>query len=352
MGTVVAIAVPLVLLAAVVVLGKGGRRSTPLVVLALTWGVGSTWLLVHVNGWWLNTFSLTSLYVVGAPIIEELGKSLLSPLFTASRRSSWFVDGAVIGLAAGTGFAIRENLVYLDRFPNDALNLAVARVSSTNLMHAGCSAIVGAALAVGVRRGIATRVLVSFAGLVIAMGVHSGFNRLTRVSVPSPFIITVVGVGAFLAATLAVASGIPLSAHWAKNDMLARGLSVAESAALSGGASVDDVLDEFKARFGEQVSLDADRLIALQRRIGVLSRGGTSDDREIPALTAEADGLRRRIGVFPMLWLRSYLPVSPLEAGVWADLGLSVSSKPAEPSAPTGLWASLDRATSTESSSD
>jgi hypothetical protein len=143
-----------------------------------------------------------------------------------------------------------------------------------------------------------------------------------------------------------VALGIPVSARWAKKDMEARGLSASEQVALAGGASVDDLLDEFESRFGSAASRAATDLIALQRRIGVLSRGGTSDDREIAGLTNEADALRRRIGVFPMMWLRSHLPVNPTEVGVWADLGASVAdTEGTTPGAPAGLWANLGATT-------
>lgn len=337
---------PLLLLAGIVALGRGGMRTLPLVVIGLGWGFGSTWIIVHVNDAWARTYTLTSLFVLGAPIIEEVGKSLLSPVLTSLRRCSWFVDGAVIGLAAGTGFAIRENWVYLDRDHTGGIALAVARVTSTNLMHAGCSAIVGAAFAAAARRNVLTRVTVGIIGLVAAMGIHSGFNRLTRVSNPSALVITMVGVLAFVYAAGIVALGIPVSARWARRDMEARGLSAGEQAALAGGASVDELLDEFEHRFGTAASEAATELIALQRRIGVLSRGGTIDDPEIEGLTEQADDLRRRIGVFPLMWLRSHLPVNPMEEGVWADLGASMSdTADSSTGAPSGLWASLGATT-------
>ena len=346
MGIAIATLVPLLLLAGIVVLGRGGMRTLPLVVIGLGWGFASTWIIVHVNDAWARTYTLTSLFVLGAPIIEEIGKSLLSPVLTSLRRCSWFVDGAVIGLAAGTGFAIRENWVYLDRDHTGGLALAIARVTSTNLMHAGCSAIVGAAFAAAARRNVLTRIVTGLVGLVAAMGIHSGFNRLTQVSNPSAAVITLVGVLAFVYAAGIVALGIPVSARWARKDMEARGLSAGEQAALAGGASVDDLLDEFEHRFGGAASEAATELIALQRRIGVLSRGGTVDDPEIERLTEEADDLRRRIGVFPLMWLRSHLPVNPMEEGVWADLGASMSGTDDTASgAPAGLWASLGATT-------
>jgi len=346
-GLLIATIIPLVLMLGIVALGRGGWRTAPLIAIALAWGIGCTWIVVHINDSWARNFSLTSLFVLGAPIIEEVSKSFLSPLLTGLRRCSWFVDGAVIGLAAGTGFAIRENWVYLDQNPDQAVSLAVARVTSTNLMHAGCTAIVGAALAAAARRGILTRVVTGVVGLALAMGIHSGFNRLTRVSQPSAAIITAVGVLAFVYAAGVVALGAPVSARWARQDMAARGLSESEQVALAGGSSVDDLLDEFENRFGAAASEHASELITLQRRIGVLSRGGRSDDPELPALTEKADDLRRRIGVFPMMWLRSHLPVNPAEEGVWASIGAAVVDESASGEAPvlSGLWANLGAAT-------
>ncbi len=346
-GRLIATLVPLVLLLGVAALGKGGLRAAPLVAVGLVWGLLSTWIVVDLNNSWATTFGITSVYVLGAPIIEEIGKSLLAPVLTGMRRCSWFVDGAVIGLASGTGFAIRENWVYLDRDHTGGVALAVARVTSTNLMHAGCSAIVAAAFAAAARRGVFTRVVVGLVGLVAAMGIHSGFNRLTRVSAPSPAIITAVGVLAFVYATGIVALGIPVSARWARRDMEARGLSASEQVALAGGSSVDDLLDEFEERFGKEAGEHATALIELQRRIGILSRGGTSDDRDIARLTDEADELRRRIGVFPMMWLRSHLPVNPAEAGLFADLGAAVTASGTGDGQPvlSGLWANLGAAT-------
>lgn len=346
-GLIIATIIPLALMLGIVALGRGGWRTAPLIAIALAWGIGCTWIVIHINNGWARHYSLTSLFVLGAPIIEEVSKSFLSPLLTGVRRCSWFVDGAVIGLAAGTGFAIRENWVYLDQNKQQAVSLAVARVTSTNLMHAGCTAIVGAALAAAARRGILTRIVTGVVGLALAMGIHSGFNRLTRVSQPSAAIITAVGVLAFVYAAIIVALGAPVSARWARQDMAARGLSESEQVALAGGSSVDDLLDEFENRFGTVASSQAAELIALQRRIGVLSRGGRSDDPELPGLTEKADELRRRIGVFPMMWLRSHLPVNPAESGVWASIGASVTDAGESGEAPvlSGLWANLGAAT-------
>lgn len=313
--------------------------------MSFAWGVGVTWVVQPMNDRWLIAYGLASLVTVGAPIIEEIAKGLLLPVVLRARRGLWFVDGAVLGLASGTGFAIRENLVYLqDSSQGDAVGLAFARVSSTNLMHAGCAAVIGVALAATARHRGGFRLLVCVGSLGVAIGLHSTFNRFTDSS-GSALVVTMVGAGVFVAAVGIISLGIPVSARWARREMSDRGLSSGEQVALAGGHSVDDLLDEFERRFGSPAATLAEQLIAAQRAIGIAAHGGRVDPARVQALTLEADQIRLRIGVFPMMWLRSHLPSSATSEGVWADLTPLVDDAPSNGVAslpPGGLWAAID----------
>jgi len=359
--------VPLAALTGAAALDRQHGRSLLFPIAALAWGLACPWLVAPLNQRWVVTAGLTSLTVVGAPIIEESIKAAALPLLTASRRCSWFVDGALFGLASGTGFAIRENWLYLRRGSSDGeVALALARVTSTNLMHAGCTAIVGAALATALgrtlpaRRAAVVRLAAGGAGLGTAIVLHAVFNRGSTAH-GSALWLTLLGVAVFAAAVGLVALGLPLSRHWAITDMAARGLSAGEQAALGGrGAAGAGLLDEFEARFGTEAATAAERLIALQRRIGVLARldggapggagatDGRPDNAELQRLQDEADALRRRIGLFAMGWLRSHLPVDRA-AGMWASLAGSIDEPDAgppqpgstPPPVPGGLWATL-----------
>lgn len=354
-GLLIAVLVPLALLVGAAQLGRGGRRLAPLVVIGLAWGVGVTWIVAPINERWLTAFGYLSLVTVGAPIIEEIAKSFVLPPLLGLRRAAWFVDGAVVGLAAGTGFAIRENILYLNGSDDGAgIALAVARTSSTNLMHAGCTALVGAAIATAARRGALARVIAWLGSLVVAIALHSAFNRMTDGSV-SALAVTLVGVMVFVAAVAIIALGYPVSRRWSRMEMRARGLSAGEQAALVGGSAVDDVLDEFERRFGGRAAELAEQLITAQRSIGVAVHGGRAGAEDVTALQEQADQLRRDIGLFPMTWLRSHLPADPTSAGVWAALSPMIDeSVPddvadgAAPRMPGGLWAAMDRGTTDE----
>lgn len=344
-GAILATVVPLCCLGGITVLGRGGRGVMPLIVVSLGWGFTSTWVVVGFNDRWASVYGLTSLIVVGAPIMEEVAKSLGTPLLAASRRCAWFVDGTIIGLASGTGFAIRENWVYLDRSgPSDGLDVAIARVTSTNLMHAGCAAIVGAAIAMSWTRAWTIRILFALASSAIAMGLHSTFNRLTQEQNPSALLISLTGIGVFGVASGIVALGVPISQRWARSDLARRGANESEQQALSGGRHLPTLLDDFEARYGTEAAAGAERLIEVQRRIAIGRTGGRLTASELRELEHTADEERRRLGLHAMLWLRSHLPVDPTAAGLLVRLELV--DDPGSPDEPMrevgGLWARLD----------
>lgn len=352
---IIAVVVPILALAVICVLDRHGVPVV-LVLVALVWGVVSTELAKPLNEDWVTRFGLTSLVVLGAPIIEEICKSLALPWLSLSRRCTWFVDGALLGLASGTGFAIRENLIYLDRAPDGTdLSLALARVTSTNLMHAGCTAIVGAGVAVTIGLPIVRRMVVGLGALLVAMSLHSSFNRLTD-SNDTVVALTVLGLVTFGIAAVIVAMGVPVSRRWAESAMAARGEAAGERAIMGRSGDVADLLDRFEARFGGAAAEKLERLIVVQRRIGVLSHASTRSsadgarDPQLVALHDEADSLRRSIGLFPMGWLRSHLPTES-RSGLWAALDTATGDATEESTAvgatsdpggaPTGLWAAL-----------
>jgi RsiW-degrading membrane proteinase PrsW (M82 family) len=347
-GIFLATVVPLIVLAGLLFLGRSGRRLWVMTLIAVAWGIAATYVVIQVNDRWAEAFGLASLIVIGAPIAEEITKSVVLPFLSLSRRAAWFVDGAVLGAAAGTGFAIRENWLYLERVGSDeTLSLAMARVTSTNLMHAGCTAIVGAAIVLAYSRGWRARIALPLGALAIAITLHSIFNRLTMNDDPSSLIITVVGIGVFAIAVGIVFLGFPISARWVRQDLANQGATASEQAALSGG-SVADVLDAFESRYGVDAAHLAEQLVQAQRKLAIAQHSGRSSTMEIESLRAEADSLRRDIGMFQMMWLRSHLPVDARALGLWTliDDSTLVTHDPKDPT-PSGMWARLDESMET-----
>src|ERR1051325_1361850 len=108
-----------------------------------------------------------------APFIEEILKGLLILVMIRTHRIGFLVDAAIYGFAVGTGFALAENLYYLDLFPNAGMGTWILRGFGTAIMHGGATAlfaVMGLALLEHAKRAR----LVSFLpGFVIAVVLHS-----------------------------------------------------------------------------------------------------------------------------------------------------------------------------------
>lgn len=337
-GAVIATAVPIAALAIVMAIGRARPSLVAASVFAGLVGAWSTsWIVGSEISWSLERGQY-SLLVVGAPIMEELAKAAVVPFL--AWRLRWYVDGVIVGLAAGTGFAIRENYIYLRGTP-DAVSLAFARVTSTNLMHAACTALIAAAIASPVLRRRWRMFVIPPAVIVISMALHSSFNRLaSRTS--AAVTTTLLGVAVFVVAAGLVLLGEPLSRRWARADMEREGLALGEAEVLGRRRDVEAIFTEMRTRFGEGAADAGRRFVDVQKRIGIATQPGTTaDPRALAGLRDEANVIRREVGVFAMLWLRSRLPTEPGAVGLWAATQLATST-PSEGSverpAVGGLW--------------
>jgi len=113
----------------------------------------------------------------GAPVVEELVKSVYWIFLIATARVAFMVDSAICGFAVGAGFALVENVFYLHALEDRGLGIWVLRGFGTAIMHGGVAAI-GALLAVYLAEARRWRGVRQFApGLLAAMTMHSLFNQ-------------------------------------------------------------------------------------------------------------------------------------------------------------------------------
>lgn len=112
-----------------------------------------------------------------SPIIEELLKALVVLVLIRMHRIGFLVDAAIYGFAVGAGFALVENLFFLQILPDTTVGVWIVRGFGTAIMHGGATAIfavTGRALMSGKKNlGVAAFV----PGLVIASVTHSIFNH-------------------------------------------------------------------------------------------------------------------------------------------------------------------------------
>jgi RsiW-degrading membrane proteinase PrsW (M82 family) len=114
---------------------------------------------------------------LGAPVVEELAKGAFWVFLIASARVAFMVDSAICGFAVGAGFALVENVSYLEALKGRGFGVWLMRGFGTAVMHGGVAAI-GAFLSVYLSESRQWRGARQFApGLVAAMTLHSLFNQ-------------------------------------------------------------------------------------------------------------------------------------------------------------------------------
>jgi RsiW-degrading membrane proteinase PrsW (M82 family) len=113
----------------------------------------------------------------GAPVVEELAKGAFWVFLIAAARVAFMVDSAICGFAIGAGFALVENVTYLEVLKGRGFGVWLMRGFGTAVMHGGVAAI-GAFISVYLSESRQWRGARQFApGLVVAMILHSLFNQ-------------------------------------------------------------------------------------------------------------------------------------------------------------------------------
>ena len=112
-----------------------------------------------------------------APVVEETVKSVFWIFLIATSRVAFMVDSAICGFAVGAGFALFENIFFLEVLEGHGILLWILRGFGTAVMHGGAAAI-GAFLSVYLSESRRWRGPRQFApGLVAAILLHSLFNQ-------------------------------------------------------------------------------------------------------------------------------------------------------------------------------
>ncbi|MFZ1517867.1 MAG: PrsW family intramembrane metalloprotease [Ignavibacteriaceae bacterium] len=117
--------------------------------------------------------------IVVAPIIEEITKGLFLLITVTSKKFDNITDGIVYGGAIGLGFGMTENFLYFvtysDSIPN-WIALVVIRSLFSGVMHCVSTATLGSFLGLAKFKSKDKKPLYIFAGLLIAMLIHSIWN--------------------------------------------------------------------------------------------------------------------------------------------------------------------------------
>jgi len=150
-----------------------------LVLSVLLGGALLAMLAYAINGYAINVlkidFTPYSLYV--APVIEETLKALAIVLLFRTNRIGFAIDAIILGFAVGTGFALLENLYYLNTLMGAGWGDWVMRGLGTAIMHGGTAAIFAALSHRLTSRRDTPAFYLFLPGLIVAALLHGIFNH-------------------------------------------------------------------------------------------------------------------------------------------------------------------------------
>src|SRR4029078_1773457 len=115
-----------------------------------------------------------------APLTEELLKGLAVVALVRMHRIGFLGDAAIFVFAVGTGFALAENLYYLQLASEAGMGTWIVRGFGTALMHGGRTAPVAVMGLARMERSTKASLADFLPGFVIAVLLHSGFNHLSH----------------------------------------------------------------------------------------------------------------------------------------------------------------------------
>ena len=125
---------------------------------------------------WLDlSFSSYTRYV--APLVEEFLKACVIFFLMRRNRIGFLVDAAIFGFAVGAGFAIFENLFYLQALPQTALGTWIVRGFGTAIMHGGATAIFAIVSHTLIGQHTSSGRIVLLPGFMVAVIAHSVYNH-------------------------------------------------------------------------------------------------------------------------------------------------------------------------------
>ena len=151
--------------------------------------------VVAIASYFVNTFILQSFSIefgqltrYVSPVVEEALKGAIIIWLLYRRRIGFLVDAAIFGFATGAGFALVENLYYLQLELSDNPGVWIVRGLGTAIMHGGVTAIFAIVCQSMTERRMHINPFMLLPGLIAAISLHSAFNHFFL----SPILHTVI----------------------------------------------------------------------------------------------------------------------------------------------------------------
>ena len=348
LALLVAAGLPGAFLLAIYELDLYASRTFKLVLLSFGWGAVGSLTLAYIINTYITLPLLTRmqmahilLFVLFAPITEEIAKALVLLYIRRQPEFTYFVDGAIYGFAVGIGFSIVEVFFYISQMPDQALLIALSRGLSTCIMHGTTTGLIGAAIGRARLQDIRSQRALILGAALAAMLIHALFNSavvLTQVfgDFGTHIALGIAAIG-FIALIYFINRGLNDEQRWIREsfdqhlmDLVNADLTAEEQAWLKqtldeeGGVTVAevrasqiytillDILEPVARKFPKKAKLmesivQQQTQIAIKRQI--LQRLTYPEDQkrqqaEIVELEVRVKALRREAGIYVSRYLQ------------------------------------------------
>ena len=321
-----------------------------LLYIALGWGVVAFGFSYLVNHPLIPILGRPFVATHIGPSVEEVFKSLILLYLVRRADYTYFVDGAIYGFAAGVGFAVAENMLYLSRVDvSTGVILAITRAFSASVMHGSSTALVGIVIG-GFPLGRAFHPLITLiVAWAIAIAFHTTYNELAYKNYGQMGLIVVCGTA--FAGLLVVVGALVWGLRRERRRLrksLGRntGVSKGEVGLVQRIEDLDLLLAPVQKRFGESKREQVANVLVLAAQLAMkqAQMKSTRDAELRTELAAEVSELKRQlkrqrheVGMYAMTYARTL--VLKTTWSLWVRLGQTLGSMQ-----PTGqnLWRLLD----------
>ena len=297
------------------------------VLISFLWGAAAVGLAFYLNNYlnyhYFGDDNTIVRYV--APVTEELLKALVLIALVRRANFTYFVDGAIYGFAAGMGFAVAENYLYLYYNPGGSLGTAISRVISANLVHASATALVGISLGKARFSRLLGTIGYLVTGLLLGMLLHSSFNNLVDRDIPGPMLLysAIIGFAGVGIVAFIIFRGLAEQRQWIESGLgMADRVTGGEAKIVNKLQDVSEILQPLRKQFGDAKADQVEEFLLNQARLGIKRkmldvpdpRMRAAVEKEMDELRAKMEAARRKVGAYVMLYVRNIFPeeTSPL----------------------------------------